>query len=430
MTADGQGRLDDSGQDLGDELITLCGSKPQYKKILDLIDEFYGKVEYDPTVGFKIDHLKGAAYADMNYLMEIKLIVWDKTRLVWHLSCSPNGFHLAMEHLRGWTTQSAMLAATERMAATAAVTADFEVLIAREGDMLDFWAPQLNPKVEGLLDVKRALLIVLASTNDECGDRGRCHCLLHGDPGSAKSALAKWIARYLDADYCSSRTSAVGLTGDGSGTEVIPGALPRAHRRTLCADEMDKFAKKDRQSALEAMEEGTVHIDVGKHSEVLPAEARLIACANVIEDFSPELIDRFDFKFAMRKPTGDEEKRVVSSIVKSWFRSKPGYDGADLKAYLAWIENYVPGNSEAVRDRTEVVLHMLIDFDSNKDGGIRSRESVLRVGYTIAKINHRDLKIEDILRAIRMLYPKLSETTMQAMKMLTERYDLIAPPKE
>jgi DNA replicative helicase MCM subunit Mcm2 (Cdc46/Mcm family) len=308
--------------------------------------------------------------------------------------------------------------------------ASYDDLIAREGDMLEYWAPQVNPKVEGLIEVKQALLICLASPDDESGDRGRCHTLMHGEPGSAKSALAKWIADHQDADFCSQRTSDVGLTGDGSGAEVVPGALPRAHKRTLCVDEFDKFVKKDRQSALESMEDGTVHIDVGKHSVTMPAEARLIVCANRIDDFSPELIDRFDFSFFMKRPTGEQEKVVVSSIVSQWFRGKPGYDGVELKRYLEWIKPFVPGFSDDLRERTEILMHMLVDFDRASTGGIRKRESVLRVAYTIAKLNHRDLKIDDILRAIKILHPNLSDMMLKAMEVLMERFNSVRPRKE
>jgi DNA replicative helicase MCM subunit Mcm2 (Cdc46/Mcm family) len=421
--------LQDEAQPLNERLLKLCRDDPRFVGILTCIRDFYVKVDQDAAMCFKMEVAKGAAYADMTKLLDMGIITWDKTKLAFALAYSPVVFCATLHDVENILFNDQQQANQHTADMDEATTASYMEMMTNGQDMLELWAPQINPKIEGLVDVKRALLICLASHNDEYGDRGRCHTLMHGDPGSAKSALAYWIYKYLDADFCSQRTSQVGLTGDGRGEEVIPGALPRAHGRTLCIDELDKFANKDRQGVLESMEDGVVHIDVGKHSVALPAEDRIIGCANRIDDFSPELKDRFDFKFEMKKPTGDQEKTVVSSIVKSWFKGKAGYDGAELKAYLAWIKPFAPVIGDDVRGRVEILMHMLIDFDTSTNGSIRKRESVLRVAYTIAKLNHRDMVIGDVLRAIKILHPTLSETTLKAMSVLMERYDTIRPPK-
>jgi DNA replicative helicase MCM subunit Mcm2 (Cdc46/Mcm family) len=79
-----------------------------------------------------------------------------------------------------------------------------------------------------------------------------------------------WIVYQIGAKFCSQRTSKVGLTADASGDEITLGALPKAHKGIICIDELDKFTDKDRQGLLEAMEEGKVQIDVGKHSALQP----------------------------------------------------------------------------------------------------------------------------------------------------------------
>lgn len=395
----------------------LCREQPKFREILIFIVNYAHRFEGDTTVGFKMEQVQSCTYNDMNLLMKSGIVQWVRDKMWFTLACPLNELECALNSMETSTAEDmSMMAVSDE-----AVTGYLE-LLQTAGDMVDYWAHQINPKIEGMIEVKRAILLCLASHGDEYGDRGRVHVLMYGDPGSAKSALASWVHYHLDAEFCSQRTSQVGLTGDGRGDEVTPGALPRAHKRTLCVDEMDKFGNKDRQGVLEAMEEGKVHIDVGKHSVTLDAECRLIACANRIDEFSPELMDRFDFKFDMKKPTGDAEKLVVSSILKTWFRNKPGYNGIDLKGYLAWTRDFKPDMGDSARERADVLMHMLIDFDESSAGSVRRRESVIRVAYTIAKLNRRNVEIDDFLRSIRILHPTMGERKLEAMKVMTERF--------
>ncbi len=80
------------------------------------------------------------------------------------------------------------------------------------------------------------------------------------------------------------------------------GTLPKANDNISCIDELDKFDQKSLQGLLEALEEGKIHIDVGKTRTILDARVRCIACANDTSKFSRELMDRFDFKFEVLKP--------------------------------------------------------------------------------------------------------------------------------
>ena len=306
----------------------------------------------------------------------------------------------------------------------AEAVAGFEDLLCSGVDMVDFLASKINPKVEGLLHVKRGILLCLASSPDIAGDRGRIHVLMQGNPGTAKSMLRMWVSNQLGAGSCSQRTTKVGLMGSAGGGEIVPGALPRNDKGVLTIDELDKFPRDDRQGLLEAMEEGVIEVEAGGKSKRFPAEVRIIACANRIRDFSPELQDRFDFKFLLETPTGDEEKRVVSTIVRSWFRDKPWYDGKQLKMYLTWISDYQPPISDEVRKVAEAMLLRWIELEPGQIGevrdlaprGIRARESVLRVAYTIARLNRRGLIWQDIIRAVRILEPNVEQATLAELE--------------
>lgn len=294
----------------------------------------------------------------------------------------------------------------------------FERLLDSGTDMLSYLAEMLNPKIEGMINVKKALVLSIASDGDKFGDRGRLHVLMYGDPGSAKSQLMSWIVYQLGAHFCSQRTSKVGLTADASGNDLTPGALPRAHRGILCIDELDKYSSADRQGMLEALEEGKIHIEVGKVSATLDAEVRVIAAANRIKDFSEELLDRFDFKFELKAPVEEMQKRVTCSIVKNWFKEKHGYYGIELKNYLAWIKSYEPDILPDVRNKIERLICMYLDLDDSLKGSPRRTESLMRVIYTIAKIHRRNVKAEDAIIAMKILNPNLNGGKLQALESL------------
>ncbi len=367
---------------------------------------------------FRISDISGLTYPDADYLMSKGVIIFNKVDGTFSLNLSIDEFERLISAGRTKTLDE-----LQQSGISDEITARFVELLKDEGDMLEYWAPQVNPKVKGLLHVKQAVLLCLASHGDVSGDRGRIHVLLKGDPGSAKTAITGWIVHQLGAVGCSQRTTQVGLTGDARGDEIVPGAAPKAHKSVLCIDELDKFANKDRQGLLEAMEEGIVTITAGGKDKTFEAECRVIACANRVDDFSPELQDRFDFTFDIKRPIGEEEKRVVSSIIKHWFKDKPGYKGIDLKMFLNWIRDFEPGMDDDTRVKADILLQMLIDFDDKTVGSVRRRESIIRVAYTIAKLNRRPVGIGDFLRAIRVLHPEMSDNKLRAMQHLVDHAD-------
>lgn len=113
----------------------------------------------------------------------------------------------------------------------------WENMLENGEDMLSYFAEQVNPKVYGLAEVKKAIVLALASTGDKWGDRGRLHVLMYGPPGTAKSTLGEWLVHNLGIEGISHRSSDVGLTGAAVGKEVHPGALPAADGSALYIDE-------------------------------------------------------------------------------------------------------------------------------------------------------------------------------------------------
>lgn len=289
-------------------------------------------------------------------------------------------------------------------------------------DMINYWASRINPKIDGMEYEKTAILLMLASQGDKFGDRGRIHILMHGDPGTAKSELRDWIISQIGAVSCGQRTSEVGLTGDARGGEITPGALAQADKGINCIDELDKFNNKDRQSLLTAMEEGFVEIRAGGKQVRFDARCKVFACANKIEPFSPELIDRFDFKIECKLPTAERTKHIMTSIVQSWFKEKDGYYGIELKAFLYWIQEYEPDITQDARNAIAKLMSMFVDLEGVENQSIRRRESILRVMVTIAKLHRRPVEVNDFIRAIKILHPNFNGGKMEALRSVADGF--------
>jgi DNA replicative helicase MCM subunit Mcm2 (Cdc46/Mcm family) len=287
--------------------------------------------------------------------------------------------------------------------------------LADSKDMIEHWYPMINPKVVGMDDVKRAVLLAVASHGDRFGDRGRLHVLMHGDPGTAKSMVTDWLVFHLGAIGASMRTSRVGLTADASGDELVLGALPKANDSICCLDELDKFDQKSLQGLLESLEEGKIHIDVGKTHAILDARVRCIACANDVSKFSRELMDRFDFKFEVLKPDPAFKREIMRSRVMNWYLPKEGYDGISIQNYLRWIGGFEPEINHDTRVRMAKLMEMYLVL-TESDGSIRDEESIIRIAVTIAKLHHRDVVAADMLRAIKMKYPTLNGGKMELLE--------------
>lgn len=166
---------------------------------------------------------------------------------------------------------------------------------------------------------------------------------------------------------------------------------------------MDKFDRKDYAGLLEAMSDGKVTITAGGKKKIFRARVRVIAGCNQTDRFPEELIDRFDFKFELKRPDEKQEKEIVSTIMDTWFMPKGDYTGDELRAFIHYIKNFEPQIPPETRHIGKKLIQLYIDLKDKDKGNIRKDESIIRVAYAIAKINMRDMMPEDIIRAIGLI---------------------------
>jgi len=403
------------------ELVAKGGTK--YLDIISIIVDYEKKHKDDRYyTGWEMENiegLNGGMIAQMKQAGIIAPSYRSNKYHTWMLSYDIHIYELALEKIYN-ELETEMKAYDLPPVDTSNYTEKFNEII-KKYDMLDYWARFINPKVTGLENVKQALLLSIASTGDRYGDRGRIHVLLYGDPGTAKSELMLWIHHYLGAKYATHRSSDAGLMGGAVGNEIVMGALPRADGHVIAIDELDKFNAKDFAGLLEAMSDGKVTITLakGEVEKTFNASVRVIAGCNRIDKFPPELLDRFDFKIKMERPDREEEKRIIGDMIDSWFVEKPSYDGVELRAYLQWISNFEPEIKE--RKIIKKLIQMYVDLRGDEKGNIRRDESIMRVAYTIAKLNKRDVMPEDVIRAIGLIDETMTEGKLRGLRLLIEK---------
>jgi len=290
----------------------------------------------------------------------------------------------------------------------------------RKGILFDYLSNLIAPHLVGKQyeDIRKAILLVLASQKDVGSHRARLHCLLWGEPGTAKTEIIRWIDMHLapygiKTEYIDAlRMSKVGLTVDARGKEPTPGALVKAHKGLALIDELDKAPTRDFEGLLQAMEIGKFKVTVGKVDEWFDAEVRVIATANDISKFTKQLLDRFDFVFELQKPTLDERKETIDKLVDQFFGDMDlGRPAFELAQFLSWISGYHPKCSPETKEKIKKIIRAYIDLRKDSkliETSYRNFElSVFRITYTYAKIHRRDIKAEDVIEALKLKDPEL-----------------------
>ena len=146
------------------------------------------------------------------------------------------------------------------------------------------------------------------------------HVLLEGVPGTAKTLLARCVARALGVDFSRAQFTPDMLPSDLTGTMTLrgnelvfrPGPV---FTNLLLADEINRTPPKTQAALLEAMAEGQVTVDGTPHP--LPQPFIVVATQNPIEyegnNPLPEAqLDRFLMKVTVGYPPEAEEQAMVA----------------------------------------------------------------------------------------------------------------------
>ncbi|HEY7624443.1 MAG TPA: MoxR family ATPase [Candidatus Limnocylindria bacterium] len=182
----------------------------------------------------------------------------------------------------------------------------------------------------------------------------RGHVLIEGVPGTAKTLLARTVARLVGGTFKRIQFTPDLMPSDIVGTSIFEIATSSFRTRlgpvfanVVLADEVNRAPAKTQAALLEAMEERQVTLEGQSHP--LPDPFIVVATQNPVEYEGtyplPEAeLDRFLFKAVVLYPDSPQE----SAILRRHERGRP----VDLVETLAQL---APGDLAAARDEIERV---------------------------------------------------------------------------
>jgi MoxR-like ATPase len=153
------------------------------------------------------------------------------------------------------------------------------------------------------------------------------HVLIEDYPGVGKTALARALARSLDAEYARIQCTADLLPADVVGTNVYDQRENRFEFRpgpvfanVVLVDEVNRASPKTQSGLLECMQEG--HVTVDRHTHELARPFIVVATQNPVEYEGtyplPEAqLDRFMVRVSLGYPSADQESQMLLDHAES-----------------------------------------------------------------------------------------------------------------
>jgi MoxR-like ATPase len=152
---------------------------------------------------------------------------------------------------------------------------------------------------------------------------GEGHVLIEDYPGVGKTALARALARSVDAEYARVQCTADLLPADVVGTNVFNQREARFEFRpgpvfanVVLVDEVNRASPKTQSGLLECMQER--HVTVDKHTHELARPFLVLATQNPVEYEGtyplPEAqLDRFMVRVSLGYPSTDDEAEMLDA---------------------------------------------------------------------------------------------------------------------
>jgi len=271
--------------------------------------------------------------------------------------------------------------------------------LAEEKDMVNYWADHVAPAIRNRGEVKKALLLQLASMWDkpEVDDKNRINVLLYGKSGTGKSGFKSFLVREFGAiDINGDRASKADLTYNKTTDEY--GHLAHAHHDILVVEEADEMDNDAFGSILTSIgETGYVKI----RDKKIKAETKALLLANDISDWKPEVLNRFTFRIEVDELDDIALDDGLSYRYKHWNKEKPGGDTDRLRQYLKWVGDYEPEirDLDAINEFKQENIKHFDDF--------RMGMEVMRITLAVSRLQREPVTIESYTRAFK-LYMELN----------------------
>jgi MoxR-like ATPase len=237
------------------------------------------------------------------------------------------------------------------------------------------------------------------------------HVLIEDYPGVGKTALARALARSVDAEYARVQCTADLLPADVVGTNVFNQRENRFEFRpgpvfanVVLVEEVNRASPKTQSGLLECMQER--HVTVDKHTHELARPFLVVATQNPVEYEGtyplPEAqLDRFMVRVSLGYPTAQQESDMLLDHAERdrVLDLEPVADVADVLSAQA-AAGAVHG-SEALRRYVVAVLDAT-RADPRVDLGASPRAGLMlfRAAKAVAALDGRDHALPDDVQAL------------------------------
>jgi len=237
------------------------------------------------------------------------------------------------------------------------------------------------------------------------------HVLIEDYPGVGKTALARALARSIDAEYARLQCTADMLPGDVVGTNVYNQRENRFEFRpgpifanVVLVDEINRASPKTQSGLLECMQERHVTVDVATHELARPF--MVIATQNPIEYEGtfplPEAqLDRFMVLLRLGYPSAGDEADMLGDHAASdrVMELEPVTDVAEvLSAQVAVASVHA---SDALRRYVVAVLERTrADARTELGASPRAGLMLLKAAKALAALDGRDHALPDDVQAL------------------------------
>ena len=239
------------------------------------------------------------------------------------------------------------------------------------------------------------------------------HVLIEGVPGTAKTLLARTIARLIGGTFKRIQFTPDLMPSDIVGTSVYEISTSNFRIKegpifanVVLADEVNRAPAKTQSALLEAMEEKQVTLE--GDARPLPDPFLVLATQNPVEYEGtyplPEAeLDRFLFKAIVRYPQGAEERQILRAHDKG----QPSLQVASLEPFAAGTIEACAAEVEAVTVEDSVLDYVVrIVEESRKSPDLilgaspRAGVHLLRAAKAAAAIDGRDFVTPDDVKSL------------------------------
>ena len=277
---------------------------------------------------------------------------------------------------------------------------EFESIL-KNNDAIEYWKDYVAPRVKFRDTAKEAILCMLAAPEDKYGNKGRTNAIFYGPPGTGKTVFKNFLTEKFGAySIDGARVSKVDLTYNKNTGE--DGLLVRAHKGLAVIEEADEMDDDALGAALTALgESGTVEI----RDMQLPAEVRGVMLGNyrskedIIRQHGEALFNRFEFVIKFEQMSEEELDETLDWHYQFFRKPKPNEDAERLKKYLKWVRSFKP---EVPDDELQAIMEYKREH-LDDIGNVREGNALMNVAYTLARLNHRDVTLEDFESAHELM---------------------------